>query len=70
MTVVMNCAQCIHFVNDPQVLEKLMKGLRVMGSGHSSVVSHDGVCSLHDRYLSGNYSCEQFKASLQNDVKS
>jgi len=38
-----------------------MVGLRVMGSGHSSVVSNDGICENLDRYLSGRYSCDLYE---------
>jgi len=55
------CICCRFFNNDPAELEKGMAGLRVMGSGHSSVVSNDGICSKLDRYLSGSYSCDLYE---------
>jgi len=57
------CASCRFFKNQPANLESSIVGLRVMGSGHSSVVSNDGLCARLDRYLSGNYSCGQYESS-------
>jgi len=51
------CANCRFFKNTPADLERSMGGLRVLGSGHSSVVSDDGMCEKLDRYLSGRYVC-------------
>lgn len=61
--------QCIHrrfFNNDPAELEKGMAGLRVMGSGHSSVVSMDGIYSKLDRYLSGSYSYDLYERAEES----
>ena len=58
------CAQCRHFSAGPTLLERAIPGLRVMGSGYSSVVSTDGLCERHDRYLSANYFCDQFTAAV------
>lgn len=58
------CAQCRHFSSGATLLEQAIPGLRVMGSGYSSVVSSDGLCVRLDRYLSANYSCDQFQYSL------
>ena len=60
------CSYCRFFNNRPTELEKSVPGLRVMGSGHSSVVSNDGVCERLDRYLSGSYSCDAFE--FQNEA--
>jgi hypothetical protein len=63
------CAHCAYFTNEPHVLEQQIGGLRVMGSGHSSVVSNDGLCQRLDRYLSGNYWCDHFRDRLQGRVE-
>jgi hypothetical protein len=52
-----SCASCLFFNNQPSHIERSVPGLSVMGSAHSSVVSLDGLCSKHDRYLSAHYSC-------------
>jgi len=56
------CKYCRHFDNDPESIERSIQGLRVMGSGYSSVRSSDGLCGKRERYLSGDYSCEEFGA--------
>jgi hypothetical protein len=42
-------------------MEQEIPGLRVMGSGHASVRSSDGLCQRLDRYLSAEYSCHQYR---------
>lgn len=54
------CGQCRHFDNAPKTLELTLPGLRVMGSGYSSVRVNDGLCAHHDRYLSADYVCDSF----------
>jgi hypothetical protein len=54
------CGSCANFCNDPAYLEKVMPGLTSMGSAHASVRADDGVCQLHDRYLSARASCADF----------
>ncbi len=54
------CGRCQHFDNAPKTLEALLPGLRVMGSGYSSVRANDGLCTHHDRYLSAHYVCDSF----------
>jgi len=54
------CAGCLHFQNHSQHLEANIPGLRIMGSGFSSVRAQDGLCALHQRYLSAQSSCPQF----------
>ena len=56
------CSACSNFCNDPGYLEKVMPGLTSMSSSHASVRADDGVCSLHDRYLSARSSCADFAA--------
>jgi hypothetical protein len=54
------CMGCAHFSNSPEYLEKAIPGLKTMSSGHASVRKDDGICSLHDLYLSASSYCEQF----------
>jgi hypothetical protein len=53
------CLNCRNFRNNPQYLEKVFKGLNILSSGHASVRKDDGVCLLHDIYLSADALCEQ-----------
>jgi hypothetical protein len=55
------CMDCVHFRNSPEYLEKVIPGLKTMSSGHASVRKDDGICTLHDLYLSASAYCEQFE---------
>lgn len=56
------CATCRYFENDPLKMEEAIVGLKVMSSGHASVRAQDGLCAKLDRYLSAQYSCDQYQA--------
>jgi hypothetical protein len=51
------CGSCKHFRNDAAYLESVFKGLTSMSSAYASVRADDGICGLHDRYLSARASC-------------
>jgi hypothetical protein len=51
------CRSCMHFQNDPSLIEKTYPGLVAMGSGFASVRDQDGFCGLHQLYLSARESC-------------
>lgn len=55
------CIRCTHFRNSPRYLESAIQGLRVMGSGHASVRRDDGICLLHDLFLSADAWCDSFE---------
>jgi hypothetical protein len=55
------CLRCAHFRNSPAYLENLYKGLSSLGSAHGSVRKDDGVCELHEIYLSADQWCERFQ---------
>lgn len=56
------CGFCVHFCNAPAAIEAAFKGLTAMSSGHASVRAHDGLCDLHDLYLSYRDCCADFTA--------
>ena len=56
------CRRCVHFRDDPAMIEALVTGLASFGSGYSSVRADDGLCLHHQRYLSGRASCPDFDA--------
>ena len=56
-----NAGQCVHFRNDPEYLEHVLRGLASFSSGYASVVAHDGVCRRHDRYPSANSWCAVYR---------
>jgi hypothetical protein len=51
------CGNCIHFQNNPAILEKTLPGLACLSSGFGSVRAQDGLCNRHDLYLSNWDSC-------------
>jgi hypothetical protein len=53
------CGTCRYFDNQPETFERTFPGLVSFGSGHASVRDDDGLCRLHDRYLSIRSSCRQ-----------
>ncbi len=54
------CMNCVHFSNSPEYLEGVYAGLNVMSSGYASVRKDDGICILHDLYLSASARCGHF----------
>ena len=54
------CMNCVNFSNSPEYLEGVYPGLNVMSSGYASVRRDDGICTLHDLYLSADSHCGQF----------
>jgi hypothetical protein len=59
---VRQCRGCRHFRNDAKYLESAFAGLTSLSSGFGSVRADDGICELHDRYLSARSSCDSFAA--------
>ena len=57
---VASCRNCIHFENNPAVIEKEYPGLTVMSSGYASVRDKDGLCNHNKLYLSAWDSCQGF----------
>jgi hypothetical protein len=57
-----SCEQCVHFQNDPAFIESVYRGLTAMSSGFASVRDRDGLCNLHQIYLSARDSCPSFAA--------
>jgi hypothetical protein len=54
---VARCGTCQRFRNDAVFLETVFKGMTSLSSSYGSVVAEDGICLLHDRYLSARASC-------------
>jgi len=61
LQIARRCADCVHFDGAARTLEAEIPGLAVMSSGYASVRADDGLCRLHDRYLSGRSRCESFE---------
>lgn len=54
------CMNCVYFSNSPEYLEGVYPGLNVMSSGYASVRRDDGICTLHDLYLSASARCGHY----------
>lgn len=63
------CATCAHFRNDPAYLEQEIPGFATMSSAHASIRADDGICTLHERYLSARSSCADFKVIQVFDAR-
>jgi hypothetical protein len=59
------CRGCRHFRNSPEYLESVYRGLTTMSSAHASVRKDDGICLMHDLYLSADASCDQYESSVR-----
>jgi len=58
------CISCRHFHNTPAYLENTFKGLTSLSSAHASVRKDDGICDLHEVYLSADSWCDHFVAAV------
>jgi len=56
------CGACGHFNNAGATLESAFPGMTTMGSGFASARASDGICTLHDVYLSDRAGCDRFEA--------
>ncbi len=54
------CQKCVHFENDPSLVEEVYRGLTAMSSGFASVRDQDGFCNYNQLYLSARDSCPSF----------
>jgi hypothetical protein len=54
------CGYCKYFRNDAAYLERAFAGLNALSSAFGSTRSSDGICTLHDRYLSARSFCAEF----------
>jgi hypothetical protein len=61
MTPHNRCLFCAHFQNRPAELESAMAGLVSLSSAYGSTRADDGLCQRHDRYVTANARCHDFK---------
>jgi len=55
-----SCLQCKHFRNDAKQLEAELPGLSSFSSAYAAVRSSDGICAVHERYVTASSVCEAF----------
>jgi hypothetical protein len=58
------CQHCVHFADDPAVIEAEIPGLTSFGSAYSSARGHAGICRKFDRFLDPVFAreCQSFTA--------
>jgi hypothetical protein len=61
----MTCRGCAHFVNEPARIEALVPGLTILGSARASVWADDGICAVHDRFVSARDDCDRFSPRVR-----
>jgi hypothetical protein len=62
------CQACRYFRNDPAYIEAAFKGLTSFSSGYASARADDGLCTLHDLYLSADSTCSHFNPRVPATV--
>jgi hypothetical protein len=55
-----SCLRCGHFLHAPAQLEAALPGLSSLSSAHAAVRGDDGICAVHDRYVSAASVCAAF----------
>jgi hypothetical protein len=56
------CANCRHFVDDPEVLERELPGINILSSTMGDTRGDQGICTFHEQLLAPTMTCENFWA--------
>jgi hypothetical protein len=59
------CADCRHFNARPSDIEAALPGLSSLSSAYAAVRSDDGICAVHDRYITASSVCAQYHVLAQ-----
>jgi hypothetical protein len=54
------CRQCKHFHNQPLEVEAALPGLSSLSSAYAAVRCSDGICAVHERYVTASSFCPAF----------
>jgi hypothetical protein len=54
------CRQCKHFRNAAWQVEAALPGLSSLSSAYAAVRSSDGICAVHQRYVTASSVCAAF----------
>jgi hypothetical protein len=57
-----SCLHCRHFEHSPAALEAALPGLSSLSSAYAAVRANDGLCGVHQRYVTAESTCRQFTA--------
>jgi hypothetical protein len=55
-----SCLTCKHFNHAPADLEAALPGLSSLSSAYAAVRCDDGVCAVHQRYVTSSSVCPAF----------
>ena len=55
-----SCLACKHFNHAPADLEAALPGLSSLSSAYAAVRADDGICDVHQRYVTASSSCPAF----------
>ena len=60
----LTCQHCVHFADDPAVIEAEIPGLTSFGSAYSSARGYAGICREFDRFMDPvmAWNCGSFEA--------
>ena len=64
------CRACAAFRGDAADIEAALPGLRSMGSAYAAVRSDDGLCRLHERFVSARATCAAFQPAVREVLRS
>ena len=59
------CAQCRDFIDDPAVLELQLPSLLILSSAYGDCRGDQGVCAVHQRWVTPKLSCKSFRPRAQ-----
>jgi hypothetical protein len=54
------CLNCKHFKHAPADLEAALPGLASLSSAYAAVRCDDGICAVHQRYVTASSVCPAF----------
>ena len=55
-----SCRTCKHFNHAPADLEAALPGLSTLSSAYAAVRCDDGICAVHQRYVTASSVCPAF----------
>jgi hypothetical protein len=59
-----SCAECKHFQNQPLHVEAALPGLSSLSSAYAAVRCSDGICAVHERYVSASSACAAYASRM------
>ena len=59
-----SCITCRYFGNQARDIEAAFPGLSALSSAYASVLSDDGLCMVHDRYVAASSRCPAYEVRV------